>query len=125
MLKDIILVFASIAIWGTPVTGLQFFGYSISLAGMVWFKLGGDAIKSYIAEGGRQWAEYGAKRPVQRKVVIFLSVILTLVLVLAALAPAAGVDTAALAGQGKGYVAGLLGGGTGAVTDTAKQAKGS
>ena len=89
---------------------------------MVWFKLGGDAIKSYIAEGGRQWAEYGVKRPIQRKIVVFLFIVFLLALLLVGLAP---VDTAALAGQGKGYVTGLLGGGTGAAIDTAKGAKGS
>jgi hypothetical protein len=61
VLKDILLVFASIAIWGTPVTPLQFFGYSIALCGMIYYKLGADSIKSFFSELTRQWAEYGAK----------------------------------------------------------------
>lgn len=81
VLKDILLVAASMLIWGTPVTGLQFFGYGIALCGMVYFKLGYDTLKSYAAESGRKWAEFGAARPALRKVVVagaIISVILML-----------------------------------------------
>ena len=44
VLKDIILVALSIAIYGTTVTPLQFFGYSVALAGLVWYKAGGDKL---------------------------------------------------------------------------------
>ena len=120
VLKDIILVFASIAIWGTPVSGLQFFGYSISLAAMVYFKLGGDNLKSYFSEGGRRWAEYGVKHPAQRKMVVFAGVILTLFFILGGLAPTVGYDTQAAAAESKSWLASLLGKGTGAVTDGGK-----
>ncbi|ERS96280.1 uncharacterized protein SPSK_01726 [Sporothrix schenckii 1099-18] len=70
VLKDILLVAASMLIWGTPVTGLQFFGYGIALCGMVYFKLGYDTLKNYAAEGGRKWAEFGATRPALRKIII-------------------------------------------------------
>jgi len=42
VLKDILLVATSMIIWGTPVTMVQFFGYAIALAGLVWYKLAGD-----------------------------------------------------------------------------------
>jgi hypothetical protein len=71
------LVAASMAIWGTPVTSLQFFGYSIALGGMVYYRLGYDQIKGYGKEGLRQWAEFGARKPVLRKIsIIVLSVFL-------------------------------------------------
>lgn len=57
-------------IWGTPVTGLQFFGYGIALCGMVYYKLGYETLKTYLAEGGRKWAEFGAARPILRKIII-------------------------------------------------------
>ena len=120
VLKDIILVFASIAIWGTPVTGLQFFGYSISLAAMVYFKLGGDNIKGYFSEGARRWADYGVKHPAQRKMVVFFGVILTIFLILGGLAPTVGYDTQTVATEGKSWVGSLLGKGTGLVTDSGK-----
>jgi hypothetical protein len=57
-------------IWGTPISGLQFFGYAIALCGMVYYKLGLDALKGYAAEGLRHWAEFGNTRPVLRKVIV-------------------------------------------------------
>ncbi|KAJ3201021.1 hypothetical protein HDU67_001657 [Dinochytrium kinnereticum] len=38
VLKDIILVVASVLIWWTTVTRLQMVGYSTALAGLVWYK---------------------------------------------------------------------------------------
>ena len=58
------LVVASMAIWGTQVSGLQFFGYSIALCGMVYYKLGAETLKNYAGEASRQWAEFGNSRPV-------------------------------------------------------------
>jgi len=107
VLKDILLVCASIAIWGTPVTPLQFFGYSIALGGMVYYKLGAESIKSFFTELNRQWAEYGAKHPAQRKVVVFFVVLFTIVLVLGGLAPTVGYDTKGA----KEYVSSIVGGG--------------
>ncbi|MCJ1473690.1 hypothetical protein MMC13_002341 [Lambiella insularis] len=93
VLKDILLVFASIMIWGTPVTWTQYFGYSIALGGMVYYKLGADSIKSFFSELVRQWAEFGSKHPAQRKVIVFGVSILTIFLILGGLAPTAGYDT--------------------------------
>jgi len=74
-------------IWGTPVSGLQFFGYSIALCGMVYFKLGYEALKNYAGEAGRHWAEFGAKRPALRKIIIFGSAVLFIFVLLGGLAP--------------------------------------
>ncbi|KAM5388480.1 hypothetical protein ACJA88_000344 [Fusarium oxysporum] len=73
VLKDILLVIASMMIWGTQVTGLQFFGYSIALGGMVYYKLGYEQIKGHIADANRQWAEFGARKPILRKVTIIIA----------------------------------------------------
>ena len=93
VLKDILLVAASIAIWGTPVSALQYFGYSIALAGLVYYKLGGATIKAQLSEMNRAWAEYGAKHPAFRKVIVFGSVLVFLFLVLGGLAPKVGYDS--------------------------------
>ena len=118
VLKDILLVFASIAIWGTPVTALQFFGYSIALSGMIYYKLGADSIKSFFTEISRQWAEYGAKHPVQRKVIVFCAVLLTIVLVLGGLAPTVGYNTAEMTKQSLRWFGSILGGGNNGPVDT-------
>ncbi|KAF4452465.1 hypothetical protein F53441_4670 [Fusarium austroafricanum] len=73
VLKDILLVIASMMIWGTQVTALQFFGYSIALGGMVYYKLGYEQIKGHIADANRQWAEFGARKPILRKVTIIIA----------------------------------------------------
>lgn len=35
ILKNVLLIFASVMIWHTSITGLQFFGYSIALLGLL------------------------------------------------------------------------------------------
>ena len=92
VLKDILLVFASILIWGTPVSALQYFGYGIALCGLVYFKLGAETIKAQFSEGKRQWAEYGARHPAQRKAIIFGAILSTIIILMGGLAPRAGID---------------------------------
>lgn len=87
VLKDILLVAASMAIWGTKVSGLQFFGYAVALCGLVYYKLGADHFKDFFSQAARSWAEFGAKRPVLRKVVTFALVLLVLCVLLGGLAP--------------------------------------
>lgn len=105
VLKDILLVAASMMIWGTPVTPLQFFGYSIALGGLVYYKLGADKLKEYGAEAGRQWADYGVRHPALRKLIVFGGVIIILFLLLGGLAPSYAPDAASL-----NKVKGILGG---------------
>ncbi|PNY24643.1 sugar phosphate/phosphate translocator [Tolypocladium capitatum] len=87
VLKDIMLVVASMIIWGTQVTGLQFFGYSIALGGMVYYKLGFEQLKGYAGEASRQWAEFGARKPVLRKIAVIVLSVFVLVTLLGSLAP--------------------------------------
>ncbi|ATY65755.1 DUF250 domain membrane protein [Cordyceps militaris CM01] len=87
VLKDIMLVAASMMIWGTPVTPLQFFGYSIALGGMVYYKLGYDQIKGYAGEASRHWAEFGARKPILRKLSIIVMIFFTVALLFGGLAP--------------------------------------
>ena len=80
VLKDILLVMASMLIFRDPVSPLQAFGYSIAICGLLYYKLGSDKLKEYVGHGQRAWAEYGARRPVQRKVLVFALVVLGLFL---------------------------------------------
>ena len=93
VLKDILLVFASIAIWGTPISGLQAFGYSIALGGLVYYKLGAATIKAQFSDVGRLWAEFGSSRPALRKVIVFGGVLMIFFMVLGGLAPTVGYDS--------------------------------
>lgn len=68
VLKDILLVAASMVIFGSQVTALQFFGYSIALGGMVYYKLGYEQIKGHMDEVNRQWVAVGTEKPVVRQI---------------------------------------------------------
>ena len=81
------LVAASMAIWGTPVTPLQFFGYGIALSGLVYYKLGMEQIKGHMSQLGRSWSEFGVQRPAVRKLVVFVAILLTIFVLLGGLAP--------------------------------------
>jgi len=87
VLKDILLVMASMVIFRDPVSLLQAFGYSIALGGLMYYKLGGEKLKGYVAEGQRSWQEYGARQPVMRKIIIFGLAFLGLFILLGGVAP--------------------------------------
>lgn len=77
-------------IFGDPVSGLQAFGYSIALGGLVYYKLGGEKIKGHMADAQRSWSEYGQRAPVMRKVIIFGSALLVIFVLLGGVAPSFG-----------------------------------
>ena len=58
--------------------------------GMLYYKLGQKEMKPFIQEGSRRWAEFGANRPVLRKLVIIGLLITTIFLLLGGIAPNTG-----------------------------------
>lgn len=93
VLKDILLVVAAIAIWGKEVTPLQFFGYSIALGGLIYFKLGAETLKAKLSDAGRAWADYGVRHPALRKIIVFVCMLLLATMVVIGLAPRVGYDS--------------------------------
>ena len=69
VLKDILLVAASMAIFGTIVTPLQFLGYMIALGGLIYYKLGAEVIGQYASPVTNRWSAFGQNRPGLRKLV--------------------------------------------------------
>jgi hypothetical protein len=51
VLKNILLVIASVMIWGSVITGLQFVGYGIATAGLIYYGVGYEGIQTYYAVG--------------------------------------------------------------------------
>ena len=47
VLKNILLVIASVVIWGTIITGLQVFGYGIATAGLIYYGVGYEGVMTY------------------------------------------------------------------------------
>ncbi|KAK4498055.1 hypothetical protein PRZ48_010711 [Zasmidium cellare] len=82
VLKDILLVGASMLIFHDPVSGIQAFGYSIALAGLVYYKLGSEKLKEHFGQAQRGWADYGVRHPAVRKLIVFGLVVVTLILLL-------------------------------------------
>jgi len=87
VLKDILLVFASMFLFKDPVSMLQAFGYSIALGGLVYYKLGGEKLKEYLGQGSMKWQEFGQTRPALRKLMVFSAVIMSMFMILGSLGP--------------------------------------
>ncbi|KAJ5370664.1 sugar phosphate/phosphate translocator [Penicillium cataractarum] len=79
ILKDILLVCASMMIFHDPVTPQQFFGYSIALAGLVYYKLGAEKLQALTTDVRLQVGEYRRANPAQAKG-IAVGVVATIVL---------------------------------------------
>jgi hypothetical protein len=56
ILKNILLVIISVMIWHTAVSGLQVFGYAIATAGLVYYSLGWEQIKTH-SVAAAAWAK--------------------------------------------------------------------
>lgn len=89
VLKDILLVGASILIWGTHISLLQTLGYSIALGGLVYYKLGADILRDRYTrlrtDGSLAWQKFGNDYPVLRKVTATIATVLLVFLGLVAL----------------------------------------
>ena len=103
VLKDILLVVASMLIFRDPVSGIQAFGYSIALCGLIYYRLGLETMKEYIGAGSRAWADYGNRRPAARKLLIFVMTFVIVIVLMGAVSRAGVVpenyDPAKLAGS--------------------------
>ena len=75
VLKDILLVVASMLIFLDPVSPLQFAGYSLALCGLVYYKLGAEKMLEYGAGVYRAWAEFGLHHPVRRVVYLVIAAV--------------------------------------------------
>ncbi|KAJ5101921.1 hypothetical protein NUU61_004143 [Penicillium alfredii] len=88
ILKDILLVAASMIIFRDPVTGQQFFGYSIALAGLVYYKLGAEKIQTLTSDVRLQVGEYRRSNPGKAKAIILVAVVGAVLLFLQSGSPA-------------------------------------
>ncbi|KAJ5610655.1 hypothetical protein N7510_007374 [Penicillium lagena] len=82
ILKDILLVCASMIIFRDPVTLQQFFGYSIALAGLVYYKLGAEKMQSLATDVRLQVGEYQRSNPAKAKVIIIGAVVAIVLLLM-------------------------------------------
>ncbi len=59
VIKNVGIVILSVILWGTVVTGLQWFGYSIASAGLIYYSLGYEGIKNAYTQGQTMWDSRG------------------------------------------------------------------
>ncbi|KAK5806391.1 hypothetical protein VI817_000649 [Penicillium citrinum] len=90
ILKDILLVCASMLIFRDPVTPQQFFGYSIALGGLVYYKLGAEKINALTTDVRLQVGEYRRANPAKAKGIVAGAALTVILLVLYTGAPSAG-----------------------------------
>ncbi|KAJ5246647.1 sugar phosphate/phosphate translocator [Penicillium chermesinum] len=88
ILKDILLVAASMIIFRDPVTAQQFFGYSIALGGLTYYKLGAEKIHNLATDVRLQIGEYRRTNPALAKTIAIGAVVSVILLVLYNGAPA-------------------------------------
>jgi hypothetical protein len=62
VLKDILLVVASMVIFQDPVTLVQAFGYGIALMGLVYYRLGAEGISNLLAGIRQSGRNVGPRR---------------------------------------------------------------
>ena len=74
-------------IWGTMLSHLQAFGYTIALLGMLYYKTSADQRKELIGSAARSWAEFGQNRPILRKLLTIGLVGSTIFVLLTSFAP--------------------------------------
>ncbi|KAH6884594.1 triose-phosphate transporter family-domain-containing protein [Thelonectria olida] len=79
VLKDILLVFSSMIIFGDPVTAQQFFGYSIALAGLMYYRLGAEKMQSLTTDARLQLGDFRQKNPVKARAITYGSIFAVLV----------------------------------------------
>jgi hypothetical protein len=82
ILKDILLVCASMIIFRDPVTLQQFFGYSIALAGLVYYKLGAEKMQSLATDVRLHVGEYQRNNPARAKAIAIGGVVAFVLLIM-------------------------------------------
>lgn len=75
----------SIIIYGTTVTPLQLFGYLVALAGLVWYKAGGDMfVKHYtvLKQTLAVWDDEGMMATARGRVIVIVAAVMVVAVVL-------------------------------------------
>lgn len=88
VLKDILLVMASMLIFHDPVTGTQYFGYAIALGGLVYYKLGGEKLQQAVVEARLSFGGIRQNHPLRARAAVVVVVLAALSLIVLALWPA-------------------------------------
>ncbi|KFY42536.1 hypothetical protein V494_02369 [Pseudogymnoascus sp. VKM F-4513 (FW-928)] len=82
VIKNVGIVVLSVILWGTIVSGLQWIGYSIASAALIYYSLGWEGIKNALSQGQTMWESRGMNlRGKNLTVIAAVGVITTFLLV--------------------------------------------
>ena len=65
---------ASMGIFGDPVTPMQYFGYSIALGGLVYYRLGGEKMQHAVADAKLTFGSLQQNHPGKVRAALFVTV---------------------------------------------------
>ncbi|KAI4110703.1 MAG: hypothetical protein LQ345_006955 [Seirophora villosa] len=74
--KSISLIGASMAIWGTVVTPIQFLGNGIAMAGLVYYNIGGEKVQAMAAGAQAQCSGFWQQRSTGGKMVLAVGLVM-------------------------------------------------
>jgi hypothetical protein len=74
-------------LWKTSVSNLQFSGYAISLAGLIYYKLGADQLKASFETAKMNWTTFNAKHPIIKTIIAVFSVVIIIFILMGVLMP--------------------------------------
>ncbi|KAI4090458.1 MAG: hypothetical protein LQ344_004764 [Seirophora lacunosa] len=74
--KSISLIGASMAIWGTVVTPIQFLGNGIAMAGLVYYNIGGEKVQAMAAGVQAQCSGFWQQRSTGGKMVLAVGLVM-------------------------------------------------
>lgn len=98
VLKNCGIVFASILIWGTVITPLQWFGYSIATCGLIYYSLGWKGIMEVLTNGKEMWNNRSDKFR-DKNLTIIIGVVCAMIFVLFWVWSSSGSTTVAAVGE--------------------------
>lgn len=107
VLKNILLVIASVLIWGTIITWLQIFGYGIATAGLIYYSVGYEGVITYFAVtqsfAQKLWEGDADTSTVPRSTLLRKTLLVAMYIIILSLLLGIGIQT----GAGKELVQGL------------------
>jgi hypothetical protein len=74
-------------LWDTPVSSLQFFGYAISLAGLIYYKLGPDQLRSTFDSTRNSWTSFSTRNPITKTLILLCTAVISIFALFGVLLP--------------------------------------
>jgi CBS domain containing-hemolysin-like protein len=74
-------------LWDTPISSLQFFGYAISLGGLIYYKLGPEQLRASFETIRSRWTAFSGKNPITKTLTLLFTVVTSIFIFFGILVP--------------------------------------